>query len=82
MRQARRAELAQDPDIFDTWFSSGLWPFSTLGWPDRTADLARFYPGAVMETGYDIIFFWVARMMMLGVELMGEVPSGPFTCPA
>ena len=68
------AELTQDPDIFDTWFSSGLWPFSTLGWPDETADVARFYPGTVMETGYDIIFFWVARMMMLGIELTGEVP--------
>ena len=68
------AVLTQDPDIFDTWFSSGLWPFSTLGWPDATADVARFYPGAVMETAYDIIFFWVARMMMLGIELMGEVP--------
>jgi len=68
------AQLTQDPDIFDTWFSSGLWPFSTLGWPDETADVARFYPGAVMETAYDIIFFWVARMMMLGIELMGEVP--------
>ncbi|HEY5435742.1 MAG TPA: valine--tRNA ligase, partial [Candidatus Limnocylindrales bacterium] len=68
------AELTQDPDIFDTWFSSGLWPFSTLGWPAATADMARFYPGTVMETGYDIIFFWVARMMMLGIELMGEVP--------
>ena len=68
------SQLVQDPDIFDTWFSSGLWPFSTLGWPDATADVARFYPGTVMETAYDIIFFWVARMMMLGIELMGEVP--------
>ncbi len=68
------AELTQDPDIFDTWFSSGLWPFSTLGWPDATPDLARFYPGTVMETAYDIIFFWVARMMMLGIHLMGEPP--------
>ena len=67
-------ELTQDPDIFDTWFSSGLWPFSTLGWPEATADLARFYPGTVMETGYDIIFFWVARMMMLGIHLTGQVP--------
>ncbi len=66
--------LTQDPDVFDTWFSSGLWPFSTLGWPAGTDDLARFYPGAVMETAYDIIFFWIARMMMLGIELMGEVP--------
>ncbi len=68
------AELTQDPDIFDTWFSSGLWPFSTLGWPEETADLARFYPGTVMETAYDIIFFWVARMMMLGIHLMGDAP--------
>ena len=68
------AELVQDPDIFDTWFSSGLWPFSTLGWPDPTDDLARYYPGTVMETGYDILFFWVARMMMLGIELTGEPP--------
>ncbi len=68
------AELVQDPDIFDTWFSSGLWPFSTLGWPEATADLARFYPGTVMETAYDIIFFWVARMMMLGIHLTGQAP--------
>ncbi len=68
------AELRQDPDIFDTWFSSGLWPFSTLGWPDDTPDLRRFYPTSVMETGYDIIFFWVARMMMLGIELTGREP--------
>jgi len=61
------AELRQETDIFDTWFSSGLWPFSTLGWPDETPDLARFYPTSVMETGYDILFFWVARMMMLGL---------------
>lgn len=68
------AELRQDPDIFDTWFSSGLWPFSTLGWPDATDDLRRYYPGAAMETGYDILFFWVARMMMLGIHLTGEAP--------
>ena len=68
------AELAQDPDIFDTWFSSGLWPWSTLGWPEQTPDLARYYPGTVMETAYDIIFFWVARMMMLGIHLAGEAP--------
>ncbi len=67
-------ELIQDPDIFDTWFSSGLWPFSTLGWPEQTDDLRRYYPGSVMETGYDIIFFWVARMMMLGLRLTGEAP--------
>ena len=61
------SELTQETDIFDTWFSSGLWPFSTLGWPDDTPDLARFYPTAVMETAYEILFFWVARMMMLGL---------------
>jgi len=67
-------ELTQDPDVLDTWFSSGLWPFSTLGWPDDTEDLRRFYPTTVMETGYDILFFWVARMIMLGIEMTGEVP--------
>jgi valyl-tRNA synthetase len=68
------SELVQDPDIFDTWFSSGLWPFSTLGWPDDTEDFRRYYPGTVMETGYDIIFFWVARMMMLGIGLAEKAP--------
>ena len=68
------SELIQDPDIFDTWFSSGLWPFSTLGWPDDTPDYRRFYPTSVMETGYDIIFFWVARMMMLGLHLTDREP--------
>ncbi|HEY4754401.1 MAG TPA: valine--tRNA ligase, partial [Candidatus Limnocylindrales bacterium] len=68
------ASLTQDPDIFDTWFSSGLWPFSTLGWPDATDDLARYYPGSVMETGYDILFFWVARMMMLGIHMTDAAP--------
>ncbi|TAL07219.1 MAG: valine--tRNA ligase, partial [Chloroflexota bacterium] len=68
------ADLRQDPDIFDTWFSSGLWPFSTLGWPDATDDLARYYPGSVMETGYDILFFWVARMVMMGLALLDETP--------
>jgi valyl-tRNA synthetase len=68
------SELTQDEDIFDTWFSSGLWPFSTLGWPEKTRDFERFYPGSVMETAYDIIFFWVARMMMLGIHLTGEAP--------
>jgi valyl-tRNA synthetase len=67
-------ELTQDPDIFDTWFSSGLWPFSTLGWPEDTADYRRYYPTTVMETGYDIIFFWVARMMMQGIHLTGHEP--------
>jgi len=68
------AELTQETDIFDTWFSSGLWPFSTLGWPDETPDMARFYPTSVMETGYDILFFWVARMMMLGLFCTGVEP--------
>lgn len=66
--------VEQDPDVLDTWFSSGLWPFSTLGWPDDTADLRRYYPGSVMETGYDILFFWVARMVFFGLEVMGELP--------
>ena len=68
------ADLQQDPDIFDTWFSSGLWPFSTLGWPDDTPDYRTYYPTSVMETGYDIIFFWVARMMMLGLQLTDREP--------
>ncbi|MFO1037319.1 MAG: valine--tRNA ligase [Geminicoccaceae bacterium] len=66
--------LERDPDVLDTWFSSGLWPFSTLGWPERTPELERFYPTDVLVTGFDIIFFWVARMMMLGLHLMSEVP--------
>ena len=66
--------LTQDEDVLDTWFSSALWPFSTLGWPERTPDLARHYPGDVLVTGFDIIFFWVARMMMMGLHFMGEVP--------
>ncbi len=66
--------LERDPDVLDTWFSSGLWPFSTLGWPEETPELARFYPTSVLVTGFDIIFFWVARMMMLGLKFMGEVP--------
>ena len=65
----------QDTDVLDTWFSSGLWPFSTLGWPEETADLAKFYPNSVMVTGYDLMFFWVARMMMFGLYAMdGEIP--------
>ncbi|MBA3307454.1 MAG: valine--tRNA ligase [Chloroflexi bacterium] len=67
-------ELRQDEDIFDTWFSSGLWPFSTLGWPEATEDLRRYYPGTVMETAYEILFFWVARMMMLGEWLTTRAP--------
>jgi valyl-tRNA synthetase len=66
--------IEQDPDTLDTWFSSGLWPHSTLGWPDDTEDFKYFYPTSVMETGYDIIFFWVARMIMLGIEDTGKIP--------
>ncbi|HKU36711.1 MAG TPA: valine--tRNA ligase [Polyangiales bacterium] len=66
--------VVQDEDVLDTWFSSGLWPFSTLGWPDQTPDLTRFYPTSDMETGYDILFFWVARMMMMGLHFTGQVP--------
>ncbi len=67
-------KIWQDPDVLDTWFSSGLWPFSTLGWPDKTPDYEYFYPTDVMETGYDILFFWVARMIFQGLENTGEVP--------
>ena len=66
--------LRQDDDVLDTWFSSALWPFSTLGWPEKTPELARFYPTNVLITGFDIIFFWVARMMMMGLKFMGDVP--------
>ncbi len=66
--------IEQDPDVLDTWFSSGLWPFSTLGWPEETADFRRFYPTDMRETGYDILFFWVAREMMLGIEMTGKAP--------
>jgi len=67
-------KLTQDTDVLDTWFSSALWPFSTLGWPQQTPALAKFYPTTVLVTGFDIIFFWVARMMMMGLKFMGEVP--------
>lgn len=66
--------LTPDPDVLDTWFSSGLWPFSTLGWPDQTPALTQHYPTSVLVTGFDIIFFWVARMMMLGLKMTGQVP--------
>ena len=70
----KHVELTQDPDVFDTWFSSGIWPFSTLGWPDNTKELQRYYPTNVLVTGFDIIFFWVARMVMLGLYFMKDVP--------
>ena len=72
--QCGSAQLVQDPDVLDTWFSSGLWPFSTLGWPEQTADLTRFYPTDVMETGYDILFFWVARMVMAATLFTNDIP--------
>ncbi|MFC1918488.1 valine--tRNA ligase [Chloroflexota bacterium] len=68
------ANIEQDPDVLDTWFSSALWPHSTLGWPDDTEDLRYFYPTTVMETGYDILFFWIARMIMMGLEDTGAIP--------
>ncbi|MBI4411701.1 MAG: valine--tRNA ligase [Deltaproteobacteria bacterium] len=68
------AELTQDPDVLDTWFSSALWPFSTLGWPNQTPELKKFYPTSALVTAFDIIFFWVARMMMMGIHFMKEVP--------
>ena len=67
-------QIHQDEDVLDTWFSSWLWPFSTLGWPETTSDLLRYYPTSVLETGYDIIFFWVARMVMAGIHFLGAVP--------
>ena len=70
----KEVELRRDPDVLDTWFSSALWPFSTLGWPEPTRELARYYPTDVLVTGFDIIFFWVARMMMMGLHFMGDVP--------
>jgi valyl-tRNA synthetase len=71
---AASAEIQQDDDVLDTWFSSGLWPLTVLGWPDASSDMRRFYPTALMETGWDILFFWVARMMMLGIHFTEEVP--------
>ncbi len=68
------ARIEQDPDVLDTWFSSALWPFSTLGWPDETEDLKTYYPTSLLITGFDILFFWVARMVMMGLEFMGDVP--------
>jgi len=70
----KNVALTRDPDVLDTWFSSALWPFSTLGWPDESPELKRYYPTSVLITAFDIIFFWVARMMMMGLHFMGEVP--------
>ncbi|KAJ1863978.1 valine--tRNA ligase [Coemansia sp. RSA 2703] len=88
--QARAAErfpdveftLEQDPDVLDTWFSSGLWPFAVMGWPENTEDFKKYYPTTLLETGWDILFFWVARMVMLGIYLTGEVPFSKVFCHA
>src|SRR5690606_5492065 len=79
LRQAREKRgtdvtLTRDEDVLDTWFSSALWPFSTLGWPEQTPELKTFYPTSVLVTGFDIIFFWVARMIMRGLKFAGDVP--------
>jgi valyl-tRNA synthetase len=76
LAQATGKELTRDPDVLDTWFSSALWPFSTLGWPDETPELARYYPTSVLVTSFDIIFFWVARMMMMGLHFMPPASPG------
>lgn len=78
----RPFKLKRDEDVLDTWFSSGLWPFSTLGWPKKTLDLDRLYPTSLLETGWDILFFWVARMIMLGVKMTGQVPFREVYCHA
>ncbi|RAL03634.1 valine--tRNA ligase [Aspergillus ibericus CBS 121593] len=76
----KKFTLIRDPDVLDTWFSSGLWPFSTLGWPRQTHDLENLYPTSVLETGWDILFFWVARMIMLGLKMTGKVPFTEVYC--
>nr|XP_019013438.1 valine-tRNA ligase [Kwoniella pini CBS 10737]OCF52219.1 valine-tRNA ligase [Kwoniella pini CBS 10737] len=76
----RKYTLEQDGDVLDTWFSSGLWPFSTMGWPEKTADLEHFYPNSVLETGWDILFFWVARMVFFGNALTGKMPFKEVYC--
>ncbi|CEH14756.1 valine-trna ligase [Ceraceosorus bombacis] len=77
-----RFTLKQDEDVLDTWFSSGLWPFSIMGWPEQTPDLRHFYPNSMLETGWDILFFWVARMVMLGVHFTGKIPFQEVFCHA
>ncbi|KIM79390.1 hypothetical protein PILCRDRAFT_792056 [Piloderma croceum F 1598] len=82
LAQGAKFTLEQDEDVLDTWFSSGLWPFSLMGWPEQTPDFHNFYPGSVLETGWDILFFWVARMVMLGIKLTGKVPFKEVYCHA
>ena len=72
--------LEQDEDVLDTWFSSGLFPFAVFGWPDKTDELDVFYPGALLETGHDILFFWVARMVFFGQSLLGKLPFKEVSC--
>ncbi|KAJ5348090.1 hypothetical protein MYU51_007737 [Penicillium brevicompactum] len=76
----KKFNLVRDPDVLDTWFSSGLWPFSTLGWPRKTHDFENLYPTSVLETGWDILFFWVARMIMLGIKMTGQIPFREVYC--
>ncbi|KAG6890754.1 hypothetical protein C0992_012726 [Termitomyces sp. T32_za158] len=78
----RKFTLEQDEDVLDTWFSSGLWPFSIMGWPDNTSDFNKFYPASLLETGWDILFFWVARMVLLGIKLTGQMPFKEVYCHA
>jgi valyl-tRNA synthetase len=80
-KHGREVELRQDEDVLDTWFSSALWPFSTLGWPEETEDLRRFYPTSTLVTASDIIFFWVARMMMMGLHFPGDIPFDASSSP-
>ncbi|PPR04623.1 hypothetical protein CVT26_015002 [Gymnopilus dilepis] len=82
MAAGKEFELVQDEDVLDTWFSSGLWPFSIMGWPEKTPDLQNFYPSSLLETGWDILFFWVARMVMLGIHLTGQMPFKEVYCHA
>ena len=77
---SQKFTLERDPDVLDTWFSSGIWPFSTLGWPNQTPDMNNFYPNSLLETGWDILFFWVARMVMLGIKMTGKVPFNEVFC--
>ncbi|KAH7909011.1 tRNA synthetases class I-domain-containing protein [Hygrophoropsis aurantiaca] len=82
LANGRKFSLEQDEDVLDTWFSSGLWPFSILGWPEQTADMQHYYPSSILETGWDILFFWVARMVLLGVYLTGTMPFKEVLCHA
>ena len=73
-KKVENKDIKQDEDVLDTWFSSGLWAFSVYGWPEKTEDLKKFYPNSILVTGFDIIFFWVARMIMFGLRFMDDVP--------